>query len=167
MKKIILFLTIFILFLALEAKDADIPPALQVGLFSRVFQYSPELEKEFITIQLVYSDADYAKCISLKNEFEDAGFIVIISNIKDEFKAEGDVVYYFSKALQDIKSYVKPGVLTIAIDSEYAEDGKVSLALGLVNNLPRVYLNLDQLEREKITMSARLLQIAIVIKGEK
>jgi len=76
--------------------------------------------------------------------------------------AEFDLVY-FMPGLQNLASMCKEnGVLSVAGISEYVENGQVSLAFGVLNDKPKIYVNLTSLEKEGQSLSSEILRISKV-----
>jgi hypothetical protein len=67
------------------------------------------------------------------------------------------------QGLQQFASLCKNNkVLSVAGVSGYAEQGFVSIAFGIMNNNPKIYLNLTSLGKEGQSLSSEILRIATV-----
>ena len=56
------------------------------------------------------------------------------------------------------------GILSISGVPSYAENGSVSIGLGVEDGKPKIIINMSQLKAEKQELSADLLKIAKIIQ---
>ncbi len=74
-------------------------------------------------------------------------------------------VVYFMPGLQEKSKICKANkVLTITGISKYVEEGDISIALGILNDKPKIFINVTSLKSEEQNLSSDLLRIAKVYK---
>ena len=149
------------------ASALPIPARIQAALFSKVFQYEHSLKsKESVRILIVYEERDYKVKDELVTAFLRAGFDVEYSNAKDITKyISGFDVVYFMNGTYDLTHLCKENnVLSISSNPKIVQSGDISIGIGLVNDLPRIFINLTGIELEGFKVSSQLLKIAVVYK---
>lgn len=88
--------------------------------------------------------------------------IPVLSDELEKYITNCDLVY-FMPGNQDKATICKTyNVLSVTGISQYVEQGKISLAFGLQNNKPKIFINLSSLEKEGQSLSSELFRIAKV-----
>ncbi len=163
--KILLLVLIFCIAKPVSAQNMETPVLLQVATFVKVFKYDTELKDDGeISLLIIYNSRTRSIKDEMSQAFKDAGVNVkavqqgeIEQHIKDY-----DIVYMMpgtNRVSAICKKYKK---LSITGITRYAEEGHASVALGLLNDKPRLFVNLDSLKQEGHTLSANLLKVVKV-----
>ncbi len=146
------------------SQNMPVPENIQAALIPKVLKFSPNISrKPKIRILIVYDN----KSVNSKNDFinELAGSMDIKAILPEALEnniSNCDLVY-FMPGIQMKSSLCKTyKVLSITGISQYVESGQVSLALGLENNKPKIFINLSSLDKEGQSLSSEILRIATV-----
>lgn len=141
-----------------------VPGNIQAALLPKVLKYSPNhSQKSKIRIIIVYDN----NSLTSKNEFvnELSGIMdvkAVLYTAMETNIVNCDLVY-FMPGLQDLSSLCKTyKVLSVTGISQYVEEGKISLAFGIQNNKPKIFINLSSMEKEGQSLSSEILRIAKV-----
>jgi len=163
---IITALTVF--FQLMHGGDIVIPAKIQVALINKIFNYSTALaEKENINILLTYNNNTRSLAQDITKAFASIERVNIDAVTEEQFDLrvnKYDVVYIMPEMDHLAPECHKLKKLTISCVPQLAKNGTVAIAVGLVNDLPRVFINIKSLETEGHSVSAKLLQIAEVYK---
>ena len=163
MKKLVKLLVMASLFFVTTGM---IPPKIQFALFDKVFQHDHILQnKQNIRIMMVYISKstqlmEFEKYFN-KNKYQ---LDLVHRDQVDEKIDEYDVIFILPELEESATPCSEKKKLSISFVPQYAQKGHVAIAIGLIDDTPRVFINLDRLEQEGHTVSASLLQIAEVYK---
>ena len=166
LKYILLLFSFFLCFIA-KAQSVSLPINIQAALLAKVLKLNPKLsDKPQIKVLIIYNNSskmskeELLSQLLLKNMQAKA---VLLSDLEENVK-NFDVVYFMPGA-QDKDGICKANkVLTITGVSKYVEDGEVSIAFGLLNDKPKIFINVTSLKQEEQNLSSDLLRIAKVYK---
>ncbi len=152
------------------ADEMPLPPDLQAAMFQKIFLFDKTLpeNKEEINILMVHGENAPEIMEKLKAEFE--GLNLAVTTVKiDELseKIEEAIVVYVlpgadPEAVKELS--IEKSKLTISGVPAFAEEGHVSIALGLKGESPQIIVNIKQVKTEGHEFSAELLKLAKVIK---
>lgn len=172
--KIICFIIIIFNFLIpiAVAQKMSIPARIQAAMFSKVFKYDTQLKgKEPIHLLIIFDHKTNSEKDELVKTFESAS--IVVKTIHDkEIKNKYNITVFDSVDVV----YIMPGLeghsilckekkkLSIAGVSKYAEEGHVSITLGLVQDKPRFFISMPSLKGEEHNLSANLLKLSKVYK---
>ena len=164
--KIFIWLLLFLLIPeVVPSQQMDIPARIQVATLSKIFKYVPSLRaKNPVKLLLVYDKKTKSDKENFVTAFENAS-VEVKAVLPDEIEniISGYDVVYFMPGLQDHAELCKKHKkLSNAGVAKYAQNGEVSIALGLENDKPRLFINMSSLKNEGIHLSANLLKIAKV-----
>lgn len=166
-KKLVILFLIGFLWVQLTANRMPIPTRIQVALFSKIFQYDSSLRSlSTIKLLIVYDSHSIRIKDDFVNTFQKASFEVGFTT-EDKLKNvinNYDVVYFMPDTKANAALCRQYKKLSIAGISQYAESGEVTIGLGLVQDTPRVFVNVTTLEEEGHSLSPQILQIAKVYK---
>jgi hypothetical protein len=138
----------------LVAQKAQIPPQVQAALLKKIFSFDKALSmKTAIDITVIGGGNEILS--ALKN----AGLNAVSGNT-----ADGDVVYVGSESSATKASTTKAGILSVSGIPANAENGSVSIALGVEGGKPKIIINMVQLKAEGHELSADLLMLARIIQ---
>ncbi len=167
MRKWVLYMLFFSFSFCLIGKSMEIPLRIQAALFYKIISHDPSLkDKEHVRLLIVYDNSTR----KLKDEclivFKKASFEVGSTTPNKLAETLGDYdVVYFMPNLTSLASVCRENKkLSVAGVSKSTEKGEITIGLGLVQDLPRVYINLTTLEKEGHDLSPNILQIAKVYK---
>jgi len=166
LKKWFLFLFIGIAS-QLFAETSLLPEKLQVAFFTKIFSYSTSLQSiASPKLLIIHCESSRREAQTLAESFSDVEYTIqIISqqecadSLETEIQA-ANVVYFFPGSEQAAFLCREHKRLSISASPEMAEQGAVSIALGLENHRPRIFMNVSTLKEEEQAFSANLLQIA-------
>ena len=150
----------------LSAQVMPVPINIQAALMSKVLKFNSKLaEKSSIKILIVYN-ADSKICKDeMVAELVKSMEVKAINPSELEASIKGyDVVYFMPGAQENWNLCKENKVLTISGISKYTEDGSVSIAFGLLNDKPKIFVNISSLKAEEQNLSSDLLRIAKVYK---
>lgn len=163
--RILLFLFIVLTSAGLcYSQTMFVPENIQAALLPKVLKYNPSLnQNQKIKMLIVYDSYSLASKNALIKELS---VIMdpkaILTPDLEKNIADFDLVY-FMPGLQNLASMCKTkGVLSVAGISEYVENGQISLAFGVMNNKPKIFINLTSLEKEGQSLSSEILRISKV-----
>lgn len=143
-----------------------IPNNIQAALLIKVLKFSPQIaDKSPIRILIVYNNASRLAKDELVAELEKTQSVKAVNADELEQQIKNCDVVYFMPGLQDKSKICKANkVLSISGVSKYVEDGDISVAFGLMNDKPKIYVNVSTLKSEEQNLSSDLLRIAKVYK---
>jgi hypothetical protein len=174
-----------------SADNGNVPPELQAKLFLTALTYDKNLEKrahEQVDIGLVYfpesaqsreealnlattlegfkdkkiSGRSFQTVLFTYNGNEDLKKKIVDEHIDVLFIARGEkqLVHEVLKVTQSEK------VLSCTSKAEYVTSCGVTMAVGLKDNKPKIYLNLSSAKREGVDFSAKFLRVAEIVDSE-
>lgn len=155
---------------AIAHAQAAAPPAVQATTFAKILSFDRALDKSKMRILLVHDlSTGKDQAAVLQQAFAAAGLnaeAVPVGNARG--RLEPGVVAYLlpgtaSSLLLD--SAAAAHVLTIAGDPSLAEQGKVSVGLGMRGDKPDIVVNLGRVAIEGHDFAAQLLSFARVIRS--
>ena len=166
-----LLLLFLIFFCAVPKKvlpqQMQIPARIQAATFSKIFKYDTQLRDiNPLKILIVYDSRSRSAKDELMEAFKNAS-LEVESAVSAELtrKINTADVIYFMPGLETNSSACKTHKkLSIAGMAKSAESGDVSVALGLVNNKPRLFVNMSSLLNEEHDLSANVLKISQVLR---
>lgn len=158
---IIFFIGITICF----SQNPPLPEKFQAALLVKVLKFSPTLsQKKNLRILIVDESDSGNKKELLENLLADHMDVKsIYPQELEEHISNSDVVFFIS-AIQPHQAELckKNKVLSVSGFSENIEKGLVSLAFGVQNNKPKIFINLKSLGSEGQSLSSEILRIAEV-----
>jgi hypothetical protein len=148
-------------------QDMQVPIRIQAATFSKVFKYDSKLKgKNPIRLLVVYNNRSREVKEQLLEACQNASIkasAVIPEQLENRIK-DSDVVYFMPGTQHLNQLCKKQKKLSIAGLEKYAKTGQISIALGLHNDKPRLYVNITSLMQEDHNLSANLLKIVQVYK---
>ena len=150
--------------------QAQVSPPLQASTFDKIFDFDRALvDRVKLKVLLVHDAAGRDAAVALQQAFSAAAIAaepVPLSAAVARF-GEGMVAYVWpTTATPDLlKAAATARVLTIAGDAALAEQGKVSVGLGMRGDKADIVVNLDRVGQEGHDFSAQLLKFARVLRG--
>ncbi len=150
--------------------QAQVPPPLQASTFDKIFDFDRALvDRVKLKVLLVHDAAGRDAAVALQQAFSVAAIAaepVPLSAAVARF-GEGTVAYVWpATATPDLlKAAATARVLTIAGEAALAEQGKVSVGLGMRGDKADIVVNLDRVGQEGHDFSAQLLKFARVLRG--
>lgn len=146
------------------SQNIIVPEKIQAALLPKVLRYSSSLSpKTKLRLIIVYDKSSQAnKDLLIYYLSSSVSVKAVYPNELEQNIGNCDVVY-FMQGLQQLASLCKNNkVLSVSGISSYAEQGLVSIAFGILNNNPKIYLNLSSLGKEGQSLSSEILRIATV-----
>jgi hypothetical protein len=143
-----------------------VPENIQAALLPKVLKFNTTLsEKKTVRMLIVYDNNSRISKDEFLKELRSVFEVKAISSNEIEQNITNTDLVYFMPGLQD-KALIckKYKVLSVSGISQYVEDGQVSLAFGILNNKPKIYINIKSLEAEGQNLSSDILRIAKVYK---
>jgi len=161
--KLILLISSVIINLSFS-QNTPLPENFQAALLVKVLKFSPTLsQKSKLRILIVYdTNSKNSKDVLIRML---DGFMDVKSIYPDELKkniSNADLVYFMPDIMQQAALCKEYKVLSVSGYSENIRQGKISLAFGVRNNKPKIFINLNSLEEEGQTLSSDILRIAEV-----
>lgn len=151
----------------LQAQGMNLPNNIQASLMSKVLRLNPKLaEKDQIKMLIVYSGSTKMSKEELLSEVQSKNIdakAILLNELEQNIKT-CDVVY-FMPGVQDKTGICKTNkVLTLTGVAKYVEEGDVSIAFSVLNDKPKIIVNVTSLKMEEQNLSSDLLRIAKVYK---
>ncbi|MBI2418526.1 MAG: DUF4154 domain-containing protein [Ignavibacteriales bacterium] len=151
--KTLIFIGLFAA-ISMQAAAQTVPAPLQAALFKKILSFDKTLAgKSDIEVVVIGGAADIISALNGVGIKAKAGSA-----------AEGDVVYVAAGATPPKAATAKAGILSVSGSSAFAENGQVSVAIGIEDGKPKIFINMNQLKAERHEFSADLLKLAKVIK---
>ena len=173
------------------ADNGEVPFDLQAKLFLTALTYDKNLEKRagsLLNIGIVYfTDAPQSKkeaenFSNTLKEFKDKKIsgrsfkaVLLAYNGNGDLKKklveeEIDVVFISKGEKQQVEKLLKltqsEKILSCTSKAEYVTTCGVTMAVGLKDNKPKIYLNLSSAKREGADFSAKFLRVAEIVDEE-
>lgn len=141
-----------------------VPENIQAALLPKILKFNPTLNhKQKIKILIVYDNSSQASKNELIKELSVTMDAKAIRTPDLEKNITDFDLVYFMPGLQNLALMCKDkGVLSVAGISEYVENGQISLAFGVLNDKPKIFVNLTSLEKEGQSLSSEILRISKV-----
>jgi hypothetical protein len=141
-----------------------VPENIQAALLPKVLKYSPNFSQNTKIRMLIVFDNNSE---TSKNEFiKEFGRTMeikaVYSNELEQNIANCDLVYFMPGLQNKATLCKKHQVLSVSGISQYVEQGEISLAFGIQNNKPKIFVNLSSFEKEGQSLSSDILRIAKV-----
>ncbi|MCX6139198.1 MAG: YfiR family protein [Ignavibacteriales bacterium] len=131
-----------------------VPATLQAALLKKIFSFDKSLSgKAAIDVVVIGSADDVVAALN-----------AVGMKAKSGSEVGGDVVYVAAGATPPKAASAKAGILSVSASTAFVEKGQVSVAIGLEDGKPKIYVNLGQLKAEKHELSADLLKLAKIIQ---
>ena len=137
-----------------SAAAQTVPAPLQAALLKKIFTFDKALSGKASVEVVVIGSAD-----DIVAALKGAGMDAKAGNA-----VGGDVVYVAAGAPSHKAATAKTSTLSVSGSSALAESGQVSVAVGLEDGKPKIYVNLGQLKAEGHELSADLLKLAKIIQ---
>lgn len=163
----IVFLLIVLLNLASNKVCAqyEIPSRIQAALLNKVLKFSHNHTDKKNKVLIIYNPKTRKVSNELNMELKNDMEVKMVMSTAIPGDISSYNVVYFMPGLQEKTSICKnKKILSVSCVQKYAENGKTSLAFGLVNNKPKIYINMSSLKEEEQSFSADILRIAKVYK---
>ena len=146
------------------AQIMPVPENIQAALIPKVLKYNSNIsEKKTIRILLVYDNISQKSKDLIVQDLDSSFDIKAIKLEELNTSITNTDIVYFMPGLQLAADICKEHkVLSISGISQYVENGNVSLAFGLLNNKPKIFINLTSMEQEGQTISSEILRISKV-----
>ena len=175
----------------LSANNGDVPPELQAKLFLTALTYDKNLEKRadsLLNIGIVYftdvpqskkEAENFSKTLEAFKDKKISGrsftTVLLTYNGNGDLKKkivekEIDVVFIARGKKQQVEKLLKltqtEKILSCTSKAEYVTTCGVTMAVGLKDNKPKIYLNLSSAKREGADFSAKFLRVAEIVNKE-
>ncbi len=147
-----------------SAQNMPVPENIQAALLPKVLKFNSNFsDKNPIRLLLVYDNISQ-KSKDLMIQDLDQSFDIKAIKLEELYTSiKNTDIVYFMPGLQLAAEICKEHkVLSVSGISQYAENGNVSLAFGLLNNKPKIFINLTSMEQEGQTISSEILRISKV-----
>ncbi len=145
------------------AQQMDVPVRIQAAMYTKIFKFIPQLrDRERVRLLIVSQNPAAADANSLIKAFDGTDTQVETctpSRLASRIQVS-DVVYFMPKTeaySSECKKYKK---LSITGIKRFTREGRVSIALGLISDKPRLFISIASLKAENYTISAEILRIA-------
>jgi len=165
MMRVVLFLFIIITSTKIGySQNMPVPENIQAALLPKVLKFNPALSQiSKIRILIVFDNNSLASKDELIKSLGTNMESKAIRSSELEKEIGNCELVYFMPGVQDLASLCKTQkVLSVTGISQYVENGTISLAFGLQNNKPKIFVNLSSLEKEGQSISSEILRIAKV-----
>ncbi len=185
---VITLITIGFMPTSVSSDNGDVPVELQAKLLLTALTYDKNLSKgedETLRIGLLYfPDVNQSKKEALEfhkvlESFKDKkvrglNLSTVLfacngcSDLRSKISAEHIDVLYISKAKKEVvKDVIKVTqsnkVLSLTSEASYVSMYGISMAVGLKDNKPKIYLNLSSAKAEGADFSAKLLRVVEIV----
>ena len=142
-----------------HSQDMPVPVNLQAVLFKKILLYDETLGTTNNLI--VLSDSENGD--KVVEAFNAAG-IPAKSATNNNIPIDARVIYVMPGTPSPAKICEDNKILSISGNPKYAENGQVSIALGIENGKPKIIVNLAKLKKEGHVLSPDLLYLSKLIK---
>ena len=150
----------------LAAQQMMVPENIQAALLDKILPFAPRLADEAtIKLLIVYDPGTrtlaerQAAAMSPRWQVD----LVLEQNSATQIQ-EYDVVYFYKASKPLLEACKEHKVLSVSGNRELAENGSVSLAIGLANDKPRLFVNISSLRAEEHNFSPEVQRIASVTR---
>jgi hypothetical protein len=148
------------------SQNMPVPENIQAALLPKVLKCNPDLAQQpKLRLLIVYDNNSQIS----KDEFiKGIGSILEVKALGPrelELNIGNCDLVYFMPGMQKFASICKINkILSVAGISQYVEQGTISMAFGIENNKPKIFISLSSLEKEGHSLSSEILRIARVYK---
>jgi hypothetical protein len=164
-------LSVIILFVftnfRIYAQGASLPMNIQAALLTKVLKFNPKfIDKPQIKVLIIYNRSTRLNKEELASELV-AKNIDVKAILPDELgnNIKNCDIVYFMPGISDQDGICKANkVMTISGAAKFVEEGQMSIAFGVQNDKPKIYINVTSLKLEDQNISSELLRIAKVYK---
>jgi YfiR/HmsC-like len=141
------------------AQSMPVPANLQAALFQKIFAFDKTLAaKGNVQVAIIgNSSSDIVAAL------QSVGISAKAVN-SDQVPSDVSVVYIMPGVTSTKQQSASKGILSISGVPSYAENGSVSIGLGVEDGKPKIIINMSQLKAERQELSADLLKIAKIIQ---
>ncbi|WP_372774393.1 YfiR family protein [Mangrovibacterium sp.] len=141
-----------------------VPENIQAALLPKVLKFSTTLpQNSKLRMLIVYNNNS---ATSKDDLIRGLGSAMEVKAVQSGELAANITKYdlvYFMPGVDDMASLCKiHKILSVSGISQYVEDGQISIAFGLQNNKPKIFINLTSLAKEGQSLSSEILRIAKV-----
>jgi hypothetical protein len=145
-------------------QNMPVPENIQAALLPKVLKFSPNLSQvPKLRMLIVYDNSSQISKDELIKGFDSSINVKAINATELEQNIGNCDLVYFMPGMQRSARICKYNkVLSVTGISQYVEQGLISVAFGIQNNKPKIYVNLSSLEKEGQSLSSDLLRIAKV-----
>jgi hypothetical protein len=152
--------------IALEAESILVPAGIQAGYLSKIIKYNTKLSsKSHLKMLIVYNSKTEFQKEALSSVMQNKMQIkTAYPNEADKLAKECDIVYFMPNCEQSARVCKSHKTLSISSQTKPVMNGEVSIAIGLENEKPRIFVNVSSLKAEEQTFSNDLLSIARVFR---
>jgi hypothetical protein len=169
--KICIYILSFIFFLVIcnensSGQTMPLPINIQAALMTKVLKFNSRLaERSLIRMLIVYNNTSSSSKDALLSQLDKSieAKAILPEEIEENINV-ADVVYFMPGLEETSKVCKTNNVLTITGIVLYVEEGDISIALGIMNDKPKVFINITSLKSEEQNISSDLLRIAKVYK---
>lgn len=146
------------------SQNMPVPENIQAALLPKVLKFSSNLSQKLkIRILIVYDNNSQTSKDEFTKELSVSMDVKAVLSTELEKNISNCDLVYFMPGIQNLAAICKTyNVLSVTGISQYVEQGQVSLAFGLQNNKPKIFVNLSSLEKEGQSLSSEILRIAKV-----
>jgi hypothetical protein len=150
-----------------SAQTTSVPLPLQGTILQKIFSYDRTLEHRIPKVLIVASDLNDPQASELKATLVRLGSTAVITTAAAmPAQAAGAAAAYFMPGqLTDLlgRTCVQHHILSVSGVPTWAEQGRVSIAIGLAAGKAEIVVNLKRSKAEAHDLSSRLLRLARVI----
>jgi hypothetical protein len=150
-----------------SAQSTTVPLQLQATILQKIFSYNRTLEHRTPKVLIVAADANDPQVSELKATLKRLGSTVdVTSAVALPTQVDGaSAVYIMPGQLTDAvsRTCAQHGILSVSGVPAWAEQGRVSVAIGLADGKPEIIVSLQRSKAERHDLSSRLLRLARVI----
>jgi len=171
-KSFVLIRILFFLFLSIGvynsaySQSMPVPENIQAALLPKVLKFSPNLSQVPKLQMLIVFDSNSK--LSKNELMKGIGSTMNVKAIVAEELSSNidkcDLVYFMPGTQNSAIICKENKVLSVCGISGYVENGVISIAFGVQDNKPKIYVNLSSLESEGQSLSSEILRITKVYK---
>jgi len=150
-----------------SAQPMAVPLQLQATILQKIFSYDRTLEHRAPKVLIVTADANDPQVGELKATLIRLGSTVDVTSAAN-LAAQVDgasAVYIMPGQLTDAvsRTCAQHSILSVSGVPAWAEQGRVSIAIGLAGGKPEIVVSLQRSKAERHDLSSRLLRLSRVI----
>jgi hypothetical protein len=150
-----------------SAQTPSVPLPLQGTILQKIFSYDRTLEHRIPKVLIVASDLSDPQAGELKATLTRLGSTAVITTAAamPAQAAGAAAVYFMPGQLTDLlsRTCIQHRLLSVSGMPSWAEQGRVSIAIGLAGGKAEIVVNLKRSKEEAHDLSSRLLRLARVI----
>ena len=162
--RLLLLTIVFMLPNPVMSQTINLPENIQAALLEKVLRFDSRLgDKESIKMLILYDSKSKVRAERQKNALPSYWDVSLYSDLY----APGDLsqfdLVYFMPGTEFKANLVKEyGILSVSGVPAYVKTGLVSMAFGLENDKPKIFMSISSLKRENHSFSAEILRIVKV-----